>query len=66
VVLEVSFGLDFFEKNLLDSPNLSPLSFSKSPRFGMAEPIMDQVERLTGKRTIAFRWYVTNYNDARM
>ncbi|MBE0681520.1 MAG: hypothetical protein IH589_06365 [Anaerolineales bacterium] len=33
-------------------------------RFGMAEPITDQVERLTGNKPIAFSQYVMDYKDA--
>ncbi|NOH04981.1 MAG: SDR family oxidoreductase [Chloroflexi bacterium] len=36
-----------------------------STRFGMAEPITDEVERLTGISPITFRQYVTDYEDAR-
>lgn len=35
-----------------------------STRFGMAEPITDEVERLTGISPITFRQYVTDYEDA--
>lgn len=37
-----------------------------STRFGMAEPITNEVERLVGKKTITFRQYVTDYRDAWM
>ncbi|MCL4273101.1 MAG: SDR family oxidoreductase [Anaerolineales bacterium] len=35
-----------------------------STRFGMAEPITDEVERLTGHNPITFRQYVMDYKDA--
>lgn len=35
-----------------------------STRFGMAEPITDEVERLIGHKPITFRQYVIDYRDA--
>lgn len=32
-------------------------------RFGMAEPITDEVERITGTKPITFKQYVTDYRD---
>ena len=37
-----------------------------STRFGMAEPITDEVERLTGRKPIPFRQYVIDYKDTWM
>jgi len=37
-----------------------------STRFGMAEPITNEVERLTGRKPIPFRQYVMDYKDAWM
>ena len=37
-----------------------------STRFGMAEPITDEVERLIGRKPITFRQYVMDYKDAWM
>jgi uncharacterized protein YbjT (DUF2867 family) len=37
-----------------------------STRFGMAEPITDEVERIIGNKPIAFRQYVLGYKDAWM
>jgi uncharacterized protein YbjT (DUF2867 family) len=37
-----------------------------STRFGMAEPITDEVERLTARKPIPFRQYVIDYQDAWM
>lgn len=37
-----------------------------STRFGMAEPITNEVERLTGRKPILFRQYVIDYKDAWM
>jgi uncharacterized protein YbjT (DUF2867 family) len=37
-----------------------------STRFGMAEPITDEVERLTGRKPIPFEQYVMDYKDAWM
>jgi uncharacterized protein YbjT (DUF2867 family) len=34
-----------------------------STRFGMAEPITDEVERLIGRKPICFRQYVMDYKD---
>ncbi len=35
-----------------------------STRFGMAEPITNEVEKLTGKKPITFREYVTDYKES--
>jgi uncharacterized protein YbjT (DUF2867 family) len=35
-----------------------------STRFGMAEPITNEVERITGRNPITFRQYVMDYEDA--
>jgi uncharacterized protein YbjT (DUF2867 family) len=35
-----------------------------STRFGMAEPITNDVERLTGRKPIPFRQYVQDYREA--
>lgn len=35
-----------------------------STRLGMAEPITDEVERITGRNPITFRQYVMDYEDA--
>lgn len=35
-----------------------------STRFGMAEPVTNEVERLTGRKPITFRQYVQDYRDA--
>jgi len=37
-----------------------------STRFGMAEPITDEVERLIGREPIPFRQYVMDYRDTWM
>ncbi|MBE0671557.1 MAG: SDR family oxidoreductase [Anaerolineales bacterium] len=37
-----------------------------STRFGMADPMTDEVERLTGRKPILFRQYVMDYKDAWM
>jgi len=37
-----------------------------STRFGMAEPITDEVERITGNKPITFRQYVMDYKDTWM
>ncbi len=37
-----------------------------STRFGMAEPITDEVKRITGNHPVSFRQYVMNYKDAWM
>ncbi len=37
-----------------------------STRFGMAEPITDEVERITGRKPILFRQYVIDYKDVWM
>lgn len=42
------------------------LGLYTSTRFGMAEPITNEVERLTGHNPIAFRQYVMDYKDAWM
>ena len=40
------------------------LGLYTSTRFGMAEPITNEVERLTGNKPISFRQYVMDYKDA--
>ena len=40
------------------------LGLYTSTRFGMAEPITNEVERLTGNGPITFRQYVMDYKDA--
>lgn len=40
------------------------LGLYTSTRLGMAEPITDDVERLTGKKPITFRQYAQDYRDA--
>lgn len=40
------------------------LGLYTSTRFGMAEPITNEVERLTGHKPITFRQYVQDYRDA--
>lgn len=42
------------------------LGLYTSTRFGMAEPITNEVERLIGKKPITFRQYVQDYKDAWM
>ncbi len=37
-----------------------------STRFGMTEPVTDEVERITGRKPILFRQYVIDYKDAWM
>jgi uncharacterized protein YbjT (DUF2867 family) len=37
-----------------------------STRFGMAEPVTNEVERLTGRKPIAFRQYVQDYRKSWM
>ena len=40
------------------------LGLYTSTRFGMAEPITNEVERLTGRKSITFRQYAQDYRDA--
>lgn len=40
------------------------LGLYTSTRFGMADSITEEVERLTGNKPIAFRQYVMDYKDA--
>ena len=40
------------------------LGLYTSTRFGMAEPVTDAVERLTGRKPISFRQYVWDYRNA--
>ena len=40
------------------------LGLYTSTRFGMAEPITNQVEQLTGRKPITFKEYVQDYRDA--
>lgn len=42
------------------------LGLYTSTRLGMAEPVTNEVERLTGKKPITFRQYVADYRDAWM
>ncbi len=42
------------------------LGLYTSTRFGMAEPITDEVKRITGNHPVSFRQYVMNYRDAWM
>jgi uncharacterized protein YbjT (DUF2867 family) len=42
------------------------LGLYTSTRFGMAEPITNDVERLTGRKPITFRQYVQDYREAWM
>lgn len=40
------------------------LGLYTSTRFGMAEQVTDEIERLTGRKPITFRQYVQDYKDA--
>ncbi len=42
------------------------LGLYTSTRFGMAEPITNEVERLTGRKPISFRQYVLDYRNSWM
>jgi hypothetical protein len=35
-----------------------------STRFGMAEAVTDEVERLTGREPISFKQYVMDYKES--
>jgi uncharacterized protein YbjT (DUF2867 family) len=61
----LSFLLDsIFRRGVPFQFALVMMGLYTSTRFGMAEPITHEVERLTGKTPISFKQYAEDYKDA--